>query len=239
MRKILFVFLALVALCCVVSAYTAFPWCSYQDLFFRNDSSDITGYKVLDQVPQIASETAVYTSVSSATGSKTIASFVSPYGSPGIKTLAPGLWRFRTYFNVSSAVGVTTYEFLIYNRSSTGVETNLFYGHAISQDINSLQPTEYLMSYARRNYTTFFNGDRLVIKINASTTSVTARDAWITLAGNLHASEVQVSYWVCQQQIGGGVVGGGGNTTNELPLPDGIAIIGCMVAVAIIAFRKR
>jgi hypothetical protein len=95
-------------------------------------------------------------------------------------------------------VGTTQYQFIVYNRSSAGTETNLFYGHAITEEINELASTEYLLSYARRNYTTFFPGDQMVIKVNASTTSVTARDAWITLAGNTRASMVEVGWWICE-----------------------------------------
>jgi hypothetical protein len=93
---------------------------------------------------------------------------------------------------------MTQYQFVVYNRSSAGTETNLFYGHAITEEINALTSTEYLLSYARRNYTTFFPGDQMVIKVNASTTSVTARDAWITLAGNTRASMVEVGWWICE-----------------------------------------
>jgi len=113
------------------------------------------------------------------------------------------------------------------NRSSTGVETDLFYGNAITRDINTLDPTEQLLSYARRNVTTMFSGDRLVIKVNASTTSVTARTVYMWLGGNTNTSMVQASNFICCE-------GGGCNTGSE-----GIAILfgvvgGILGAIAIL-----
>lgn len=75
----------------------------------------------------------------------------------------------------------------------------MFYGNAITTDIErGTTPTEYLTSYARRNYTTFFTGDRLVIRANASTTVASARTT-MEVAGNTNASMVSVSYFVCDE----------------------------------------
>jgi hypothetical protein len=199
-------------------------WCADQDIFFRNDSSDIAGYSVIDHIPQIASTQYKTVSVSSDTGTKELGRWVTPSGSPGVTLIGPGLWRFRVYLNVSSASGTTNYEFKIFNRSSDGTETDLFYGKVIGTDINDLTPTEHLISYARRNYTTMFNGDRLVIKVNASTSSVAARNAWISLAGNTEASMVGVSYFLCDSELYGGSGNSGVMVANELPLPAYIPI---------------
>ena len=212
------------------TAITDYDWCYQQDIFFRNDSSDISGYYVMDHLPQVENTRWKSVSVSSATGSKEIGSWVTPFG--GIETpmtIAPGLWRFRTYLNVSSAVGNTSYQYQVFNRSAAGIETDLFYGHVISADINDLTPTEHLTSYARRNWTTLFAGDRLVIKINASTTSVTARDAYIALAGNTHASMVSVGYFVCDGS------GSGAYQLQEAPISPLLGV----AAVFIIFFFLR
>jgi len=183
----------------------AFPdwgWCGEQDIFFRNDSSDIAGYFVMDHRPQIEDTKYFATTVSSGTGSKRIATWATNTSSPGVSMIGPGLWRFRVYLNVSSAVGNTNFEFKIFNRSADGTETDLFYGHVISKDINDLTPTEHLISYARRNYTQLFEGDRLVITVNASTSSVAARDAYIWVAGNNYTSMVESGYYLCPAELG-------------------------------------
>jgi hypothetical protein len=189
----------LILLCLIptVSAWDDWPYCGQQSLFFRNDTSDIAGYYVLDHRPEIASEYARKVSVSSSTGPLTIGKWILPSTWQNVSVLAPGLWRFRMYHNVSSAVGVTTFEYSVFNRSPSGVETNLFYSKSITAEVDSLTPVEYLTSYARRNYTALFPGDRLLIRVNASTSSVTARDAWITVAGNSRASMVDMEYFLC------------------------------------------
>lgn len=207
-----------------------FPWCGIQEIFFWNESSDVSGYRILDHMPEKSVQREVNVTVSAATGSLELGAWVSPDGSPGVTTIAPGMWRFRTYHNVSSQVGITTLEFHIVNRSSAGTETDLFYGNAITKDINTLDPAEQLLSYARRNATTMFDGDRLVIKVNASTTSVTARKVYMWLGGNTNTSMVQASNFICCE-------GGGCNTGSE-----GIAILfgvvgGILGAIAIL--RRR
>lgn len=206
------------------------PWCADQDIFFRADSSDIAGYFHMDHRPQIESTKYFSTTVSSGTGSQRIASWATNASKPGVSVIGPGLWRFRVYLNVSSAVGNTNYEFKVFNRSSDGTETDLFYGHVISKDINDLTPTEHLISYARRNYTQLFSGDRLVIKVNASTSSVAARDAWISVAGNTQASMVGVSYFICDT--------GCAYQLQEAPASPAIPLLATVIGILFIVFKR-
>lgn len=178
------------------------PVCHTQNFFFWNQTSyQIPGYRILNNYPELDSVRYITTSVSSATGSKIIGNFTTAAFTE-TKTMAPGPWRFRSYFYVSSAVGDTRVEYSVFNRSSTGVETHLWYGTAITGDINNLATAEQLLTYARRNSTTFYAGDRLVIKVNASTTSVTSRDIYMGLAGNVYASMVQNGWWICNESTG-------------------------------------
>lgn len=212
-----------------------FPWCGIQEIFFWNATSDISGYLVLDHIPELAAEREVNVTVSSATGSKQLGAWVSPAGSPGVTTIAPGVWRFRTYHNVSSQVGITKLEFHILNRSSDGTETDLFYGNAITRDINTLDPTEQLLSYARRNVTTMFSGDRLVIKVNASSTSVTARTVYMWLGGNTNTSMVQASNFICCDSEDGSCSGGGGDGA----VGAAFGIIGGIIGGIVILRRRK
>jgi hypothetical protein len=236
-RALLFLVIATIAVgVCFASDYD-WDWCAKQDIFFRNDSSDIPGYFVADHRPQIESTKYKVVSVSSGTGEKTLGSFATIDGSPGVTSIGPGLWRFRVYLNVSSASGNTSFLFKIFNRSSTGVETDLFYGHVIGADIGDLTTTEHLISYARRNYTTIFPGDRLVIKVNASTSSVAARDAYMAVAGNSYASMVESGYYLCPAELGGWSSGGGVMVANELPIPFYIPLIAA--GLSILAWRRK
>lgn len=179
---------------------SSIPWCAHQDVFFWNASSDITGYKILDNYPELSVQKSITTvPFTSGSGEIVVGTWATPIGSPGV-SLEPGLFRFRSYIYSSSTAGITTLKFYLINRSASGVETNLFYGNAITQDVDATGiPQEYLTSYARRNSTTIFPGDRVVIRVNASTSSSSARTITYELAGNTNASMVSVSYFACSQ----------------------------------------
>jgi hypothetical protein len=214
----------------IPSGAAAFPWCGIQELFFWNESSDVDGYRVLDHIPELTDQVEVNVTVSSSTGSKQLGAWLSPAGSPGVATIEPGFWRFRTFHNVSSQVGTTTIEFYIMNRSADGTETNLFYNKAITEDVNSLDPAEYLLSYARRNSTTLFTGDRLLLKVNASTSSTTARTVYMWLGGNTNTSMAQASNFLCYEDNGssGGVATGAA-----------VGLAGGMLGAILIARRDK
>ena len=211
------------------------PWCEDVDMFFWYLADDIAGYRVINNEPEPAIQHTITTaSFNSASGEVPLGTWITPYGVPGRKTLAPGLWRFRTYMWASSDSGITTVQFHAINRSADGTETDLFYGNAITEDITSgTVPSEYLLSYARRNYTTFFAGDRLVIRATASTTSAAARTVSMDVGGNTNASMVDVSYWLCPSA---GVYYVPPHP--QTPLPPIIAIIGIPIAALLFLRRK-
>jgi hypothetical protein len=166
------------------------------NFFFWNDSSTYgSGYSKLSTYPQLQDTTTFSVDISQSTGPKTIASFITDPFPNGI-VMAPGMTRFRPFLNVSSDVGLTTFEFITYNVSTSGVENKMWYGVARTIDISSLTPTEYLSSYSRRNYTYFLPGERLLLRVNASTTSVASRKAYISVAGTGTASMATMGYWL-------------------------------------------
>lgn len=182
-----------------MAANGEYPLDGDMNFFFWNDSSDLgSEYNKLSTKPQMAPATFLSATVSADTGEQTIGSFVTePF--PAGTVMGPGLTRYRTYLNVSSAVGVTTYNFIPYNLSADGIETRLFYGVPRTEEVNNIQDsTEYLTSYSRRNYTYFNVGDRLLIRVNVSTSSVVDRTAYFNIAGTDEASMVQVGYWISE-----------------------------------------
>jgi hypothetical protein len=234
------VMLALLVMPCLA----AFPWCADQDIFFYNASSDITGYRKMDHVPELDSQRSITTpSFNSASGEIVVGTWATPIGSPGVTSIAPGLWRFRNYASSSSSSGVTTLKFYIINRSASGTETALFFGNAITRDIDATGvPAEYLTSYARRNTTTMFPGDRMVIRVNASTTSSSARTLIYELAGNTNASMVSVSYFLCSDTDASSsssvIYRSGGNGT-RLPMHPAIPIVSVLMVVAYAVYRTK
>lgn len=202
MKKII---IGLVVFCLLVGGVSALlppvappniPVSGDVNFFFWNDSSDFgTTYNKFATYPQLQDTIFMSQTVTQASGEKTIGSFITE-SFPNGKTLAPGLTRYRVYLNTSSDVGSTTFNFIPYNVSPSGIETRMFFGVPRSVDINTQIPTEYLISYARRNYTEFLPGERLLIRVNLSTTSVVERTGYIGIAGTSYASMAEIGYWM-------------------------------------------
>lgn len=202
MKKIIIISLILCLLVGSVSALLPpvtppnIPYSGDVSFFFWNDSSDFgSAYNKFATYPQLQDTVFYSQTVTAASGEKTIGNFVTD-AFPNGQVLAPGLTRYRVYLNTSSDVGLTTFDFIPYNVSPSGVETRMFFGVPRSVDINTQTPTEYLISYARRNYTYFLPGERLLIKVNLSTTSVVERTGYIGIAGTSYASMAQIGYWI-------------------------------------------
>jgi hypothetical protein len=226
------VILVLLSTPCLAAA--DYEYCGDMNLFFWNDSSTFgSGYNKLSTMPQMQDAKIMSVAVSSSTGEKTIGSFITePF--PNGKIMGPGLTRYRTYLNVSSAVGITQYNFIPYNVSPSGVETEMFFGVPRTEDVNELAAREYLTSYARRNYTYFLPGERLLIRVNASTTSEVSRTAYFNIAGTSQASMVRVGYWVCDPPV----VYRSGNAGTRAPTLPAVSVI-MVLLVAFCIYRKK
>lgn len=211
-------------------------WCGDRNVFLWNATSDAGAYHIMDHVPERANEAALTATVRAATSPQRVATFITPPTYPDAIGIAPGLWRFRTFHNVTSTVGVTTLEFKVYNRSASGVDTDLFYGHVLTEDINTLAVDEYLYSYARRNYTPLFPGDRLVITVDASTTSTVDRTVFLIVGGNAHASMVSISEFVCEGTCCGTDMASSGGSC-KAPGFGAVALIS--IALACMTLRAR
>lgn len=185
-----------------VTGTEEFDWCGHQDISLWYSNSDIPGYHTMDHVPEKSIQyTITSPAVTSASGEQTLGVWLSPPFTHTTK-IAPGRWIFRMYAIASSDAGTTSMHYRLFNRSSSGVITYLFFGNAISRDITSgTIPTEYNTYYARKNATTLFPGDRLGISVNVSTNNAAPRTVTLEVAGNMNASYVSSGYWVCDDSL--------------------------------------
>ena len=225
-----FLILFLLLLVGSVSAYTDFPWTAQQDVFFWNASSDISGYRIMDHIPELAPQNTIIIDVSSTNSPQQIGTWVTPVGSPGVTYIAPGMFLFNTYVETSSVSGSTTIKYNVINRSASGIETDLFYGTAITQDINTGEPTLHQIAYARRNGTTLFPGDRLIIRATATTSSPASRTLTYYISGNTNASMVSISYFT------GGFENYAYSPSSATPLSAWIVVAITAVALFMLAF---
>lgn len=190
----------LIVIVLIIGVVCGSSWCGSTDTFFyaNNSTTAPTTYYQLVNYPPAADQIIPNVTVKNTDGRKLIGIFITPDGQPGVTHLSPMLWRARTYQYVSTASGTTTIEFEVWNRSISGIETGpLFYNKWISDDVNSLDPSELITSYSRRNATTLFAGDRLMIKVYGQTTHSSNVIVNFVTAGNTNASYTSTGYYDC------------------------------------------
>lgn len=236
MRKILFVFVALLALSCVVSAQGQ-SWCGIQTLYFQHNASiSPAGYEELINYPSGNPEVDENVSVINSAGPVLIDNYIIPEGSLVHTTeLLQGLRRYVFYSYVTSSVGTTQLNFTAFRRFSNGTEQDFY--TAMSGDINALTVTETTFNYVSQVNLNLNPTDRLGIRVSANTTHSAPIGVHWVYQGTTHASSFMTGFFVCEENPF--VMSGSHLVPNELPLTDGLAVVGCFIAVAIIAFRKR
>ena len=160
-----------------------------QILYFRHAAStDPVTYEGLVSVPVGATESGESVVVNTS-GQVLVDSYITDVGYPALTEIPSGLWRFRTYHNVSGNQGVTTAVFKVYNRTAGGTETLLF--TATSDEITGTTTTEYLTSYVQAAPYPVSLTDRIVVKVYGQTTNVGNLNFRFIYEGTTHTSHIQ------------------------------------------------
>jgi len=161
-----------------------------QVLYFRHAAStDPVSYEGLVPVPAGGTESGESVAVRNTFGQVLVDSYITDVGYPALTEIPPGLWRFRTFHNVSSNTGVTTAVIKVYNRTASGTETLLF--TTTSGEITGTTTTEYLTSYVQATPYPVSLTDRLVVKVYGQTTSSSSLDFRFVYDGTTHTSHIQ------------------------------------------------
>jgi len=182
-----------------VSAQHQQPWCGVTTLFFQhNASTSPAGYEELINYPSGNPEVDESITITNANGWVLVDSYITPEGAldETIEDLA-GLRRYKFFSYVSSNVGTTQFNFTPSKRAADGTET-VFYS-AISEDINSLTPDEYLLSHVSQTSLMLNPGDRIVIKVYVKTTHSSPITVHWLYQGSTNTSHVESGYFVCEE----------------------------------------
>lgn len=172
------------------------PWCGSPAIYFSHAvSPDIPGYEGLKIYPDGAPAEDENVTVKNTLGQVLIDSYISDPTLPRVSSIRAGLWRFRTFHYVSSTAGVTKANFTVYKRSSTGVETFLFYVE--TEDIESTASNEYLTSYVMQTDTPMAQSDRIVIRVYGESTHSANVQLHFLYEGTTSTSHVVPSLLVC------------------------------------------
>ena len=161
-----------------------------QVLYFRHaTSTDPVTYEGLVPFPTGDTEASDSVVVRNTLGEVLVDSYITNVGYPALTESPPGLWRFRTYHNVSSNTGITTAVFKVYNRTAGGTETLLF--TATSGEMTGTTTTEYLTSYVQAYPYPVSLTDRIVVKVYGQTTSSSNLNFRFVHDGTTHTSHIQ------------------------------------------------
>lgn len=198
MRYLTLLFLVLVASIPVVAAQQS--WCGQQTLYFQNNvSPDVAGYEQLINYPSGGLQIDENITITSASGWVLIDTYIIDKESfRYTNELLKGLRRYRTYHYVSSAVGTTTINFTAFKRYTNGTEATFY--SALTDDINSLTPDEYLTSYASQVDIPIEYGDTLGIKVYGKTTHSSPITLHWLYQGTNNVSHFESGYFVCDEE---------------------------------------
>jgi hypothetical protein len=194
------ILLLLILLFCAPFASSQESWCGLNTIYFQHSvSPDIPGYEELRNYPSGLVEVNKSVSITSASGTVLIGTYITPPGEPAVYALLPGYRRYRTYHWVDKDQGDTRFIFRPFLYHIDGTNTSLY--EVMTSEVDASEPTEYLTSYVIANYTQVQPTDRIGISVLANTTSATEIQAFWVYEGAAHYSHIDAGYYSCEAPI--------------------------------------
>lgn len=152
--------------------------------WYHDDPSPIPTYYEILTEPANGAESDDSVSITSASGEVLIEAYATNPGVPGVTNIPAGNWTFFTYC-YASVLGVAQIVLRIYQRTTLGVETELF--NLTTPNLLSSVPNPVLTNYAAPNIPLDAT-DVLVVKVFGKTTVPFATAIHFVHDGTLHAS---------------------------------------------------
>lgn len=154
--------------------------------FLHEEIDTPTGYESALTIPaEDAQDTDVIT-VNASEGEKLIDTYITLAGDPNTTVIPSGAWKFTTYTNVGTVIGVTEVVIRVYKRTIADVETELF-NTSFVIDSTTVKQYDKLSVQQEINLAVT---DRLVFKYYAKTTSVPNRTVTLYYEGTDHYSHI-------------------------------------------------
>ena len=166
-------------------------------LFFSNSASGISTYETISQIPDSGAEVDESITVNN----NTLAfEAYSTTAALGRTTIDAGIWKFNVYCYATPSTGLTTIAFNVYKRAAGGSETLLF--TATTADIDNATVGLVEVSTVQPAYT-ILDTDILVVKLDASTTSVVNVDLHFVHSGTSHYSNIETPLVTLHNDLAG------------------------------------
>lgn len=207
------------------------PVCGSQMLYFQhNESTSPPGYEELINYPSGNAQVDENITIKNTDGPVLIDAYIMPEGSLHDATmLLRGLRTFTTYHYVDSASGTTQINFTAFQRFSNGTEI-VFYSQ-LTDDINSLTPTDYVTYRVSQQDLKLSPSDRLGIKVYGQTTHSAPVKLYFVYQGTTNTSHFMSGFFECPDIHGEPDMG--------IALPFAFAVLGALIVGLILIRRKQ
>jgi hypothetical protein len=234
------IFFVILVLALILTASAQMDYCGVQTLYFQHQSvPDIPGYETLVNFPSGNAEVDESITIKNTDGPVLIDTYILPAGTmEHVTMLLRGLRVFTTFHYVNTATGTTVVNFTAFQRFSNGTEVN-FYSQ-LSDDINSLVPSDYTTYRVSTQNLTITPSDRLGIKIYGQTTHSSPVVLHFVYQGQSNTSHFDSGFFVCKEpatveDIDKAVNSSGGSE----PVAIIFGIIGGLIGGILIYYRNK
>jgi hypothetical protein len=149
--------------------------------------SDVTNYKVLSKSGPDSVTTPIETVIIDTMGETLVTSYITDY--LGTTLIPAGKWEFHVFCKVDNTTGLSIYTVKLYKRDVDDNETFIFSGSTTDINVTTTIDDKIIKYFSydiNMNMT-----DRLVLKVYASTSSVTNKTLTYYTEGNLYSSYVE------------------------------------------------
>jgi len=154
--------------------------------FLHEEIDTPTGYESALTIPAEDAQDADAITVNASEGEKLIDTYITAVGDPNTTVIPSGAWKFTTYTQVGTVIGVTEMVIRVYKRTITDIETELFNTSFV---IDSTAVKQYDKLTVQQEINLALT-DRLVFKYYAKTTSVPNRTVTLYYEGTDHYSHI-------------------------------------------------
>jgi len=154
--------------------------------FLHEEIDTPTGYESALTIPAEDAQDADAITVNASEGEKLIDTYITAVGDPNTTVIPSGAWKFTTYTQVGTVIGVTEMVIRVYKRTIADAETELFNTSFV---IDSTTVKQYDKLSVQQEINLALT-DRLVFKYYAKTTSVPNRTVTLYYEGTDHYSHI-------------------------------------------------
>jgi hypothetical protein len=190
----------ILALMIIPAGVAALPsWCDRQNtIYFQQDPAN-PSVGQLQNYPSGLPQKDSNVTITSLSGLVLTGTYLTKEPDPSVLGFEPGLRIFSTFHYVDMDIGDTRFIFEMFLLHSDGSNTTLY--SAMTNEINSITPSEYTTDYTLGDFTPVDPTDRIGISVYVNTTSTLPVTAHFLYEGTDYRSNLYDGEYTCASPI--------------------------------------